>query len=104
MIKINLNNIILILLFVLGVFLRLWNLDRIPLGFFRDEAALSYNAYSIWLTGRDEFGVLFPMVFRSFEVFFLPLYVYLSAPIIGVFGLSEFTSRLLSSLAGIVAL
>jgi 4-amino-4-deoxy-L-arabinose transferase-like glycosyltransferase len=92
------------LIILFGAFLRLFWLAKYPSGFFRDEAALGYNAYSIWLTGKDEFGVLFPLVFRSFEVFFLPAYVYLSAPIVGILGLSEFSTRLLSSLSGIGSL
>lgn len=95
---------ILIVLLILGIALRILWLGRIPSGFFRDEAALGYNAYSIWKTGRDEFGMKFPLVFRSFEVFFLPAYPYISAPIVGLLGLSEFSTRLLSSLAGISAL
>lgn len=88
----------------LGVGLRLFKLGGFPNGFFRDEAALGYNAYSIWQTGRDEYGMRFPIVFRSFEVFFLPAYIYLTAPIVGLFGLTVFNVRLLSALSGITAL
>lgn len=93
-----------IALVLIGAFLRLWNLGSYPAGFFRDEATLGYNAYSIWLTGRDEYGMLFPKVFRSFEVFFLPLYEYLSAPIVGILGLSELSTRLLSAISGVCLL
>lgn len=95
---------VLIFLIFTGFILRILWLGQYPSGFFRDEAALAYNAYSIWQTGRDEYGVLLPLVFRSFEVFFLPLYVYLSAPIVGILGLSEFSARFLSSLSGIALL
>lgn len=95
---------LLIIVLILGAFLRLAWLGSIPSGFFRDEAAIGYNAYSIWKTGADEFGMKFPLVFRSFEVFFLPLYLYITAPIVGLLGLSEFSTRLLSSLAGISAI
>jgi len=93
-----------IFLIIFGTVIRLLWLGKFPSGFFRDEAALGYNAYSIWQTGRDEYGIFLPLVFRSFEVFFLPAYVYLSAPIIGMLGLSEFSTRLLSSISGIAAL
>ncbi|MDO8503443.1 MAG: glycosyltransferase family 39 protein [bacterium] len=96
--------ILLFLTILIGALLRLWDLGGLPRGFFRDEAALGYNAYSIWNTGKDEYGIPFPTVFRSFEVFFLPLYVYVSAPIVGLFGLSEFTTRILSASSGIAAL
>lgn len=102
--KENKYKLIVISLIILGSVLRLAWLAKIPSGFFRDEAAIGYNAYSIWETGKDEFGQRFPLVFRSFEVFFLPAYVYLSAPFVGILGLSQFSTRLLSSLAGIGAL
>ena len=95
---------ILIIIVVFGAVLRIAWLGTIPSGFFRDEAAISYNAYSIWQTGMDEFGVRFPLVFRSFEVFFLPLYIYLSAPIVGLLGLSVFSSRFLSAISGTFAI
>lgn len=91
----------LVLIIFLSAVLRLAYLGSIPGGFFRDESAIAYNAYSIWKTGADEFGVRFPLVFRSFEVFFLPLYIYISAPIIGILGLSEFSARLLSGISGV---
>ncbi len=100
----KINKIIFLFLLGLGVTLRLWHLGVLPWAFFRDEAALGYNAYSIWTSGKDEFGVTLPLVFRSFEVFFLPLYVYISTPVVGFLGLSEFSSRFLSSLSGIAAL
>lgn len=97
-------SLILALIIVFGALLRLLWLGSIPSGFFRDEAALGYNAYSLWNTGKDEFGMSFPIVFRSFEVFFLPAYDYISALLVGLLGLTEFSTRLLSSLSGITAL
>jgi 4-amino-4-deoxy-L-arabinose transferase-like glycosyltransferase len=95
---------ILIAILILGALLRLSWLGSIPAGFFRDEAAIGYNIFSILKTGKDEFGIRFPLFFRSFEVFFLPLYFYLSVPLIWLLGLSEFSTRLLSSLSGIAVL
>ena len=96
--------LIIVVVIVVGAALRLFWLGDVPKGVFRDEAALGYNAYAIWQTGKDEFGVAYPLIFRSFEVFFLPLYVYSSALVVGFFGLSEFSSRLISSVSGVVAL
>ena len=94
----------LILILILGCALRLFALGEYNPGFFRDESAIAYNAYSIWETGKDEYGYKFPIVFRSFEVFFMPLYIYLLAPIVGIFGLTEFNARLLSAISGILAI
>lgn len=98
------NSRILLGLILFGAILRLAFLGELPSGFFRDEAALGYNAYSIWQTGRDEYGKFLPVVFRSFEVFFLPAYVYLSAPLVGLLGPSELSVRLLSGLSGVALL
>lgn len=94
--------LILLLIIFFSTLLRVVFLDNLPKGFFRDEAALGYNAYSLLKTGKDEYGVSNPLVFRSFEVFFLPAYVYLSVPIIAIFGLTEFSTRLLSAISGIL--
>lgn len=100
----NQKNIALFLLFLVGVVLRIVDLGSYPSGFFRDEAALGYNAYSIWLTGRDEYGIQHPIVFRSFEVFFLPLYVYIDSLFVGLLGLNEMAVRLPSAISGVVLL
>jgi len=95
-----------LIIFILGLIVgggfRFYRLGSIPGGFFRDEAALAYNAYRIWTTGTDEYGISYPPVFRSFEVFFLPTYVYLSVPVMGLLGLNEFSGRLISALAGTI--
>lgn len=96
--------LLILFLFVLGIILRIYKLGSLPTGFFRDEAALGYNAFSILKTGNDEFGMPHPLVFRSFEVFFLPAYVYFSIPLIWSLGLTEFSVRLLSSISGIFSL
>jgi 4-amino-4-deoxy-L-arabinose transferase-like glycosyltransferase len=86
---------------VLAVFLRFFGLGELGMGFFRDEAALGYNSWSISQTLKDEFGQTMPVVFRSFEVFFLPLYVYLSAIFMKFLGLSIFSTRMISAISGV---
>ena len=73
-----------------------------PPGFTADEAAFGYNAYSILQTGRDEYGTIFPLRLKSFGDYKLPLYTYLSAPIIKVFGLSEFSTRIVAGISALV--
>jgi len=90
-----------ICILILAILIRLAGLGSWGMGFFRDEAALGYNSWSISQTARDEFGQFMPVVFRSFEVFFLPLYVYLSAIFMTVLGLTVFSTRLVSALSGI---
>lgn len=85
-----------------AIVLRFWKLDSIPNGFYVDEAVIGYNAYSILLTGRDEWGKYFPIFLKSFDAYSSPLYAYLTTVFIKIFGLSVFSVRLLSALCGVV--
>jgi hypothetical protein len=55
---------------------QLWISPGNPPGFFRDEAALAYNAHTIADEGRDEYGARFPLYFSSFLDYKSPLFVY----------------------------
>lgn len=78
-----------------------FGLNNFPPALNADEAAFGYNAYSIFKTGKDEYGVFLPLRMQSFGDFKLPLYSYLSAPLVGILGLNEFNSRLLAKLVGL---
>ena len=103
MIKLIKSNWFIILILVLASVLRLWNLGSIPPGLTPDEASLGYNAYSILKTGKDEYGVVMPVIFKSFGDFKPGFYVYVTVPFIAVLGLNEFAVRLPNALAGIAA-
>jgi 4-amino-4-deoxy-L-arabinose transferase-like glycosyltransferase len=92
--------ILALLIALLGFFLRLWQLGSIPISLHWDEAALGYNAHSLLKTGRDEYGNLFPLIFKSFGDYKPGLYVYLAAVSEAIFGLNEFAVRLPSALFG----
>lgn len=93
--------VILLTLIVLGGFLiRIYNIHSNPLGLFCDEAATGYNAYTIFQSGRDEYGEIMPALFRSFEIYRPGFPMYFTAPFVGIFGLSEFTTRLPSVIVG----
>jgi len=98
------NILILILIIVLAVYLRFWQLGTTPKGFYLDEAALGYNAWSILETGKDEFGKSWPMLFRSFGDFKAPIYVYLLIPIYKILGMSVWSTRLLSAIMGVIGI
>lgn len=95
-------NPILILILVFSFVLRFWNLGSIPAGLTPDEAALGYNAYSILTTGKDEWGVRTPLIFKSFGDFKPGFYIYTSTPFIKLFGLSEFSTRASSAASGVI--
>lgn len=77
-------------------------LKQFPPALNADEAAFGYNAYSLAKTGRDEYGALLPLRLKSFGDYKLPLYSYLSIPFIKIFGLNEFSTRLLAKFMGLI--
>lgn len=89
--------------FLIALFLRLYQLTNFPAGFTADEAAQGYTAYSILKTGRDEWGVRLPLTPRFFGDFKPPLLTYLLVPSIAVFGLNEFSVRLPNAILGSLA-
>lgn len=95
---------ILIAIIFIGAFLRIYKLSDVPPHITPDEAALGYNAYSIMKTGRDEYGQVFPIIFKSFGDYKPGLYIYATVPFVFIFGLNEFSIRLASALSGILAI
>jgi 4-amino-4-deoxy-L-arabinose transferase-like glycosyltransferase len=100
--KLSIKKFVLIAVIVLAALLRLFALSNYPAGFNADEAALGYNAYSLLQTGKDEYGELFPLAFKSFGDYKPGLYVYFVMPFVVLLGLTEFAVRLPSALLGIV--
>jgi len=91
------------LVLLIAFIVRVWGIDMHPVGFTQDEAGIGYDAYSLLKTGKDQWGVSFPLTLRSFGDFKLPLYSYLAIPSIAVFGLNEFATRLPNALLGFFA-
>jgi len=103
-IKKNLLYILFVIsIFFAGFFLRFYHLSNIPNGLYADETAIGYNAYSILVTGRDEYGKFLPLYFRSFDDYKLPVYIYATAGAIKLFSLNAFAVRFPSMLAGSLA-
>ena len=98
--KFNWELLIILIIVVGSTLVKYWGIDKSPpsLGF--DEAALGYNAYSIMMTGKDEYGNRFPLSLRSFNDYKPALYSYLSIPFIYFEGLNEISVRTVSVLAG----
>jgi 4-amino-4-deoxy-L-arabinose transferase-like glycosyltransferase len=95
---------ILAVILAVGLVLRIWALGQLPVGFTPDEASFGYDAYSLLKTGKDQWGSSWPISFRSFGDFKLPVYTYLTIPSVAVFGLNEFAVRLPSAVIGILAI
>ncbi|MGI9045115.1 MAG: glycosyltransferase family 39 protein [Gemmatimonadaceae bacterium] len=83
-------------LFAIGVFLRLYGLERYPLPVQQDELSNIYDGYSIVETGTDRAGTRFPVVVRGFgQNDFRPaLMSYLTAIPVSVAGFSIGAGRL----------
>lgn len=92
--------LILLIIFVLALFLRLYNLDQFPSGFHIDEASLGYNGYSLLLTGKDENNKPFPLYVDMFGDNRPSGYHYLTALPIKFLGLTEVTTRLPGAVFG----
>lgn len=94
------GKIILCLIFLLGLILRFYGLDKNPPSLNWDEVSHGYNAFSILKTGTDEWGQLPVANFRAYGDYPLPLNLYLTIPGIIFFGLNEWTVRFPSALFG----
>lgn len=90
-------------IFSLGIYLYFYKLGRIPSGFYIDEALPGYSAYSLLLTGKDEYGKLWPIVLRFYGSYNPFLFTYLVIPSISIFGLNAFSVRFVSALAGLLS-
>lgn len=95
-----LDNKYIVLVFFVGLFLRFLLLGKFPVHLSIDEVAIAYDSYSIGLTGKDQWGVSFPLAFRSIGDYKTPLLIYLMSPVMAVFGLSEFNTRFIIALIG----
>jgi len=94
---------VLILIIVIASFLRFYHLGNNPPSLTWDEAAWGYNAYSLGIDGRDEFGRFLPLNYlESFGDFKPPVYVYLDVIPVKLFGLNEFSTRFPSAFFGVL--
>ena len=95
---------VLALIVSIGAFLRFYQLGVNPPSLTWDEVSMGYNAYSIYKTGADEYGIKFPISIRSFDDYKPALYTYFIIPFINMFGFNEFAVRIPSSLIGVLSI
>lgn len=94
---------LLLLIIALAVVLRFWQLGKIPPSLTWDEVSWGYNAYSLGIDARDEFGRFLPHDYlESFGDFKPPMYAYLDILPVKFFGLNEFAVRFPSALFGVL--
>lgn len=93
--------ILLILIVILAVFLRFYQLGSVPSGLTNDEVNFGYDAYSILKTEHDQWGNSLPITgFKGFGAYNPVLYVYLLVPSIVIFGLTPIGIRFPSAFFG----
>jgi 4-amino-4-deoxy-L-arabinose transferase-like glycosyltransferase len=89
---------------VLGLLLRVYDLARVPAGFFQDEAVSLVDAWHLAQTGHDHLGHLLPIgALEAFGDWISPLFTFLAVPIVALFGPTLLAGRLLAALAGALA-
>jgi len=96
------NKLLFWLVLLLAIVLRVYRLNNLEL--FGDEIDVGYQAYSLWTTGRDYLGNKLPFYLHSFSEWRAPLLMYLTAPLVGLFGLSVWTVRLPPVFFGVVSI
>lgn len=91
---------LLLLIFLAAFLFRFFMLSQNPVNLSMDEVSIGYSAYSVLKTGRDEWGVRFPLAFESVGDFKPPVNIYLTVVSIAVIGLNEFSVRFPVALLG----
>lgn len=100
----GINLFILLAIFALASFLRLWNLGINPVSLSSDEVEVGYQSYSILKTGRDYYGNFMPLQFHSIAEWSTPLYIYSSVPTVALWGISSLGVRLPAAIFGILSI
>jgi len=88
--------VLLSIIILLSLFFSIYKFNQVPPCLNADEVAFGYNSYSLLKTGRDEYGKFLPLRLESFEDYKLPLYTYLTVPIMAIFGYNDATTRALN--------
>lgn len=92
----------LLLIVILAFFLRIFKVTEDPPSLNWDEVSIGYNAYSILKTGKDEWREPFPIHFKAYGEYKLPLQIYASIPGIYFFGLNELGVRITPVIYGTI--
>lgn len=100
MFRIKIPTLIFLVIFLCSI-LRFYQLGVNPPSLDWDEASIGWNAYNLYKTGSDEYGVKFPVSIRSFNDYKPGLYTYLTIFPVALFGLNEFSVRFVSAVVSI---
>lgn len=96
--------ILVIVIFIVGVFVRVYGIDKMPNALNVDEASSGYDAFSIMKYGVDRNGNSYPVVLYAWGSGQSVLYSLISIPFIAMFGLTEFSMRIAMAIIGSISL
>ncbi|MBP6979902.1 glycosyltransferase family 39 protein [Candidatus Curtissbacteria bacterium] len=80
------KHILILSVLFIAIFVRTYAFEKSATSLNWDEVSITYNAWSLLETGKDEYGDTLPLVFRSFDDYKSPLYIYLTVPFVAIFG------------------
>lgn len=92
--EIDYRYILFLLILIMGIVVRVYNISGVPAGLNQDEAYGNYETYALVNYGVDSNGMSFPVHFVSWGSGMNTLYAYLTMPLIKIFGLNETTAIL----------
>ncbi|MDH5532854.1 MAG: hypothetical protein OEX81_00305 [Candidatus Pacebacteria bacterium] len=91
-----------LLIVIVAAFIRFTGLGQIPVSLYWDEAAMLVDAKTVAATGQDMHGnPWYQLMYPSYGDYKLPIYIWLASFSVKLFGLSEWSLRLPSAIAGI---
>lgn len=96
--------LVLFCILAVGFIVRAWQLNNIPPGLNVDEVSEGYNAYSLYKTGKDRYGMSFPITFKSYGSYQPPLYTYLTVLPVLLLGTTTLAVKIVTLLSGLVVI
>ena len=96
--------ILIVLIILLGIFVRTFKIEEYPNALNVDEASAGYEAFSIMNYGIDRNGKFLPVFLVAWGSGQNALLTYLMIPFIAIFGLSTFAIRLPMAILGGISL
>lgn len=88
---------------LVAIFFRFYNLGNIPISMSDDEIRESMSAYSFITSGKDLYGMSYPLSFNLDGFVFAPVTTYMVGLFIGLFGLSMWGARVGYAVAGVMS-
>lgn len=83
--------------------LRFWQLGKVPVSLYWDEAAMLVDLKSVTETDKDMHGrPWYQVIYPSYGDYKLPMYIWSATTAAKLFGVSEFSQRFPSALAGVL--